>query len=81
MKTIKAGTTEISEAEVKEMISFKTYVCNYSGIWQPHYSEAQNQYYFTKVISYKGYARRGRFYIQNAETINHILDKKVLNEN
>ena len=58
----------------------KKYIVNYSGVYAIHYSTAQKQYYSRKVIDCKGMAKRGRFYIMTAETVNHIIGKKVLNE-
>lgn len=80
MIIVRAGTTELTEEEAKNCYEQKMYVCNYSGIYQPFYSAVNNQYYFHKVIEYKGYARRGRFYIQNAKQINHVFGKKILIE-
>jgi len=81
MEIIKAGGTELTKEEALQIYSNNQYVCNYSGIYQPHYSQAQNQVYFSKVIYHTGYARRGRFYIQSAKQINHVMGKKILIEN
>ena len=78
MEIVKAGRTELTITEAKNCYENNLYVCNYSGIFQPFYSVASEQYYFQKVIDYKGYAKRGRFYIQTAEQINHVLGKKIL---
>lgn len=77
---VKAGNVELTLEEAEKIYSEKKFVCSYSGIFAPHFSTTQNRYYFTKVIDCKGYARRGRFYIQDAKSINHVLGEKVLNE-
>lgn len=79
-RTVKVGSTELTEQEVEKIYEEKKYVVNYSGVYAIHYSMAQKQYYSTKVIDCKGMAKRGRFYIMTAETVNHIIGKKVLNE-
>ena len=75
-RTVKAGRTELTEAEAMDCYNNNKFVCNYSGIFQPLYSIVNRQVYFHKVIDCKGYARRGRFYIQTAEQINKVLGKK-----
>ena len=79
-KMIKVGSTELTESEVEKIYTEKKYVVNYSGVYAIHYSMAQKQYYSRKVIYCKGMAKRGRFYVMTAETVNHIIGKKVLNE-
>lgn len=77
---IKAGTTELLEEDAKRIYENGKYIVNYSGVFQPHYSAAQNQFYFSKVINIKGMARRGRFYELDAKTINQIIGKQILIE-
>lgn len=79
-KIIKVGSTEFTESDLEKIHTEKKYIVNYSGVYAIHYSVAQKQYYSRKVIDYKGMAKRGRFYIMTAETVNHIIGKKVLNE-
>lgn len=75
---IKAGTTELTEQDAIRIYENQKYIVNYSGVFQPHYSAAQKQVYFSKVINIKGIARRGRFYEMDAKTINHIIGKDIL---
>jgi hypothetical protein len=75
---IKAGTTELTEQDAQRIYNNKKYVVNYSGVFQPHYSAAQNQVYFSKVINIKGIAKRGRFYEMDAKTINNIIGHELL---
>lgn len=79
-RTIKVGSTELTESEIEKIHAENKYVVNYSGVYAIYYSVAQKQYYSRKVIDCKGMAKRGRFYIMTAETVNHIIGKKVLNE-
>lgn len=79
-RIIKIGSTEFTESELEKIYTEKKYVVNYSGVYAIHYSTAQKQYYSRKVVDCKGMAKRGRFFIMTAETINHIIGKKVLNE-
>lgn len=79
-KIIKVGNTEFTEPELEKIYTEKKYVVNYSGVYAIYYSTVQKQYYSRKVIDYKGIAKRGRFYVMTAKTINHIIGKKVLNE-
>ena len=79
-RIIKVGSTEFTELEIEKVYAEKKYIVNYSGVYAIHYSVAQNQYYGRKVIDCKGMTKRGRFYIMTAETVNHIIGKKVLNE-
>lgn len=75
---IKAGTTELTEQDAQRIYANKKYIVNYSGVFQPHYSAAQKQIYFSKVINKKGIARRGRFYEMDAKTINNIIGSDIL---
>lgn len=79
-RIIKVGSTEFTESDLEKIYTENKYVVNYSGVYAIHYSMAQNQYYSRRVIDCKGIAKRGRFYVMTAETINHIIGKKVLNE-
>lgn len=81
MTIVKAGSIELTIEEAKNCYENGLYVCGYSGIFQAFYSEAQSKYYFHKIIDCKGYARRGRFYIHDAKTVNSVLGRKVLIEN
>lgn len=81
MEIVKIGNIEFTREEVERIYKGQKYVCSYSGIFQVFYSQAQKTFYGQKVINYKGYARRGRFYIQSAKEINHVLGQKVLIEN
>ena len=70
---IKAGTTELTEAEALKVYEDGKYIVNYGGVFQPHYSQAQKRVYFSKVCDKKGLARRGRFYTFDAAYINELL--------
>lgn len=78
MEIIKAGTTELTKENAMEIYKNKKFVCNYSGIYQPFTSADGSQIYFRKIIDCKGYAARGRFFIQDADTINHVLGENIL---
>lgn len=77
---IKAGTTELTEADVKSIHEQNKFVVNYSGVFQPHYSEAQKQFYFSKICSVKGISKRGRFYVLDGAYINKLLGYTLINE-
>lgn len=77
-KIIKIGNVELTESEAERIYNEGKYVCSYVGIFQIHYSNAQKTYYGSKVIDRKGYAGRGRFYIQSAEQVNYVLGKEIL---
>lgn len=79
-KIIKAGSVELTEAEAFQIYEKNKYIVSYSGIFQPFYSNAQRTTYFNKISNIKGLARRGRFYIMDGATINHILGYKLLIE-
>lgn len=74
----KAGNVELSENEAHDIYKNKKYICTSTAIWQPHFSQAQNRIYFTKIATYKGLARRGRFYALTAEEINHVMGFEYL---
>lgn len=80
MDIVKAGSTELLREEAEKIYAEHKYVCNYSGIYQPHKSADGKQIFFRKIINIKGYAARGRFYIQDAKNINHVLGSNVLME-
>ena len=79
MKIYLAGRTELSRDEVAAIYEMNKYVCNRQGIFQPHYSNAQKDYYFSKVSSIK-LSPRGRFYIFSAKHINSLVGTKILHE-
>lgn len=79
MKVYKAGTTQLSYDEAKECYENGKYICNYSGIYQAHYSNAQKDFNFTKCLPVR-IAPRGRFYALTAEQINHITGRQLLQE-
>ena len=76
----KAGRVELTRADAEEIYVQKKYVVTSTAIWQPHFSQAQNMFYFIKVLDIKGMARRGRFYKLTAKEINHVLGQKLLRE-
>jgi hypothetical protein len=76
---IKAGFVELTEEEAFYIYQSGKYVVSYSGIYQPHYSNAQKTVYFSKVCSQKGLARHGRFYVLDAAFINKLLGYELLN--
>jgi hypothetical protein len=75
----KAGTTQLSYEEAKECYENKKYICNYSGIYQAHYSTAQKDFNFSKCLSVR-LAPRGRFYALTAAQINYITKMQLLTE-
>lgn len=77
---VKIGNVQLLEKDVEKIYQEGKYICSYTGIFQIFYSQAQKMYYGQKIIDYKGYAKRGRFFIQTAKQINHVLGKKVLIE-
>lgn len=76
----KAGSVELTEKEAFRIYDEKKYIATSTAVYQPHYSQAQNAVYFSKVLTVKGIARRGRFYTMTAAQINRILDKEILSE-
>lgn len=77
---IKAGTTELTKADAVKIYNNNQFIVNYGGIYQPHYSTAQQQIYFTKIVNIKGIASRGRFYIMDAKSINAATGKTLVYE-
>ena len=81
MKAItKIGSAEFTEHEIEEIYRSGKYVCTHNGIYQVFRSQASDQYYGQKIIAHNGYALPGRFFIQTAAQINHVLGSKVLIE-
>jgi len=78
---VRIGNVELTEEEAAQYYQERKYICTSSAVWQIHYSPAQRQYYGIKEIQVFGIARRRRFYALDAETINRILNKKILIEN
>ena len=76
----KAGTVELTKEEAFGIYNAKKYVVNSTAIYQPHYSQAQDAVYFTKIASVKGLAPRGRFYMLTAAAINNIVGYAYLAE-
>ena len=77
---VKIGNVEMYESEVAKAYHEHKYVVSYVGVFQLDYSSANKMYYGRKIIDIRGIAKRGRFHLMNAETINDILGKKVLAE-
>lgn len=80
MEIVKIGNVELTKEEAQEIYREGKYICSYTGIFQIHYSQAQKRFYGQKVIDYKGYASKGRFYIHSASQINKVLGQKILRE-
>lgn len=78
---INAGTSQLTQAEVQGIYEQDKFVVNYGGVYQPHYSQAQKQFYFSKICTTKGLAKRGRFYILDGAFINKLLGYTLINEN
>jgi len=78
--TFKIGTSELLRESLEKMDISNEYVCNYAGVWQVFFSAANNSFYGLKVISKKGFAKKGRYHILTAKTINDILGNKILIE-
>lgn len=76
----KAGSVELTEKEAFQIYDEKKYIATSTAVYQPHYSQAQKAVYFSKVLTVKGIARRGRFYTLTADEINRILGKEILSE-
>lgn len=77
---VKIGSVELYDDEALKLYEEKKYIVTYTGIYQLYYSNAQKQVYGIKVISQRGIAKRGRFHAMDAQTINHILCRKILIE-
>lgn len=75
----KAGNVELTKEEAFSIYENKKYIVTSSAIYQPHFSSAQNQVYFTKISTCKGLAKRGRHYRLTAEQINHVMGFEYLN--
>ena len=75
----KAGNVELTKSEAEEIYNNKKYIVTSTAIYQPHFSVAQNQIYFTKIATIKGIVKRGRFYKLTAEEIDNILGYEYLN--
>lgn len=74
----KAGRVELTKDQAFEIYNDKKYVVTSYGIFQPHYSQAQEAVYFSKTSVINGLARRGRFYTLTGDEINHILGYEYL---
>lgn len=80
MEIVKIGNVELTKEEAQEIYREGKYICSYTGIFQINYSQAQKRFYGQKVIDYKVYASKGRFYIHSASQINKVLGRKILRE-
>lgn len=81
MTIIKIGNVELTEKEAEEALG--KYIVTYRKIYEVRYS-VNGGYYGTIVYTYPekecGLTRRGRYYVMDAATVNHILGFKLLNE-
>lgn len=75
-----AGTVTLHVAEAQWIYEHDMYILTYSAIYQPHYSVAQAQYYFSCVLHKKhaGWSKRGRFHVLTAQEVNKIIGHKLL---
>lgn len=74
----KAGRVELTKEDAERIYTENKYICTSTAIYQPHFSQAQNRIYFTKISDYKGLAGRGRFYTLTAEQINNVMGFEYL---
>ena len=77
---VKIGGIELTPEEAEKYYLEGKYLVNYGGVYQLHYSAAQKRVYGSKIYNARGLTRRGRFFAMDAETVNHILGFKLLNE-
>lgn len=74
----KAGRVELTKEEAFNIYDSKKYIATSYGVFQPHYSQAQQAVYFTQILQVKGIARKGRFYTLTGDEINRILGREHL---
>ena len=74
----KVGNLKITEEEAFSVYESGKYIATYTAVYQPHYSQAQQTVYFTAILTVKGIAPRGKFYILTAEEINKYIGKDIL---
>lgn len=74
------GKANIEKAEVQRLYEEKKYICTSSCIYRIVFARMQQKFYGLKLFSI-GLSARGRYYALTAKEINHILGKKLLQEN
>lgn len=72
---------ETTETEAFNWYSSGKYIVKYQGVYQLYYSQASRHTYGRLIIHNKGMTRKGRFFIMDAKSINHILNENILREN
>ena len=73
--------TEKKSRDIKKAYHDKKYIVTSNAIYQPYYSEAQQQYYANKVYQTKkgeNLTLRGRFFHFTGEEVNKLLGVELL---
>lgn len=76
----KAGNVKLTEKEAEKIYESNQYICTYTSIYQPHFSQAQGMIYFMEIAKYKGIAKRGKYHVLTATQINNIIGFNFLYE-
>lgn len=74
----KVGGFEFEKCEAFNIYENGRYVVTSAGIYQPHYSNAQQMVYFRKITEIRGLVSRGSYHTMTAEEINNLLGFKYL---
>lgn len=80
MSIVKIGNVELALEEAEHYYLEGKYIVTYGCIYQLFYSAAQKIVYGHAIYRQAGMTRKGRFLAMDAETVNHLVGFKLVNE-
>lgn len=80
MEIVKIGSVELTQEEAERYYSEGKYIVTYGCIYQLFHSTAQKTVYGKGIHKQSGMTRKGRFFAMDAETVNHLVGFKLVNE-
>lgn len=80
MAIVKIGRVELTLEDAERYYSERKYIVTYGCIYQLFYSTAKKTVYGKGIYKQAGMTRKGRFFAMDAETVNHLVGFKLVNE-
>ena len=76
-KIIKIGNVELTEQEAQQYYTDGKYIVAYSHIYKLVRTTRNPEIHGKSIYTAKGMTRRGRFYVMDATTVNHLVGQNI----
>lgn len=78
---LKIAGAELTRGEAARIYENNLFIVNGRGVWQVHYSNAQQTFYGQNIIRRSGLTKRGRFHVMDGKAVNRLIGAAVVWEN